>query len=341
MQPGIGASVRRMFDPIKRTTDSCSLAIHAFIPNGQIGTDWTVFPDENGILQIIDLKIDSEKFQYISEVANYYIRKTRFWLYTSDNKNQYEELFIDSRPHNKTHFKPDRPVIMVTHGWIHSGHSPSAQYIKNEYLKKMDVNVIVVDWHLASRTSYLMASFLTAIVGEDINDMVRTLIKEYDFDINDLHLIGHSLGAHVVGRAGNALKRHKVIVPRITGLDPARPLFEFPRVFNAISKNNAYFVDIIHTNVGVFGFIKDIGHADFYPNGGFKQNHCRHPDMQFDSDHNCAWVYYGESINSEIFVSHRCPSYDDFNKRKCNDIQYMGSPCDSTARGKYYLNVTK
>ncbi|CAG4925226.1 unnamed protein product [Colias eurytheme] len=315
--------------------------IHAFVPNGQIGIDWTVFPDEHGALQFIDLNINNEILDQLSRDASFYRRKTRFWLYTRDNKHIHEELFIDRRPNNRTHFKADKPLIMITHGWVNSGHSQSVQYIKNEYLKRMDVNVIVVDWHLASRTPYLMASFMTALVGEDIKDMVLTLIKEYDFDINDLHLIGHSLGAHVVGRAGNALKRHKAIVPRITGLDPARPLFEHPRVFSAISKNDAYFVDIIHTNLGVFGFIRDIGHADFYPNGGLKQYHCRHPDLNFVSDHNCAWVYYGESINSQIFVSHRCASYDDFKKRKCNDIQYMGSPCDSTARGKYYLDVPK
>lgn len=31
---------------------------------------------------------------------------------------------------------------------------------------------------------------------------------------------------------------------------------------------DAQFVDVIHTAGGTFGYVKPIGHVDFYPNGG-------------------------------------------------------------------------
>lgn len=56
-----------------------------------------------------------------------------------------------------------------------------------------------------------------------------------------------------------------------TGLDPARPLFEFPS-FESVEKldpTDAEFVDVIHTCRGVLGYEAPTGTVDFYPNSGF------------------------------------------------------------------------
>lgn len=45
-----------------------------------------------------------------------------------------------------------------------------------------------------------------------------------------------------------------------------------------INKNDATFVDIIHTNGKGLGLIEPLGHIDFYPNGGKKQMNCRIAD---------------------------------------------------------------
>lgn len=66
-------------------------------------------------------------------------------------------------------------------------------------------------------------------------------------------------GRHFTKLTGNAL-------PRITGLDPSRPCFSESDRANGLQRGDALFVDIIHSNVALFG--RDpIGDVDFYPNG--------------------------------------------------------------------------
>lgn len=98
---------------------------------------------------------------------------------------------------------------------------------------------------------------------------------EGDLDLNSVHILGHSLGAHIAGFAGAKLSGK---IGRITGMDPAGPGFERPRFKepkDRLDASDAVFVDVIHTCGGTIGFSKSIGHADFFPNGGtFRQPGC-------------------------------------------------------------------
>lgn len=79
---------------------------------------------------------------------------------------------------------------------------------------------------------------------------------------------GHSLGAHIVGAAGrNFTYQTDKLLPRITGLDPAKPCFNEGFSLSGLSKGDAEYVDIIHSDPGALGIRNPIGDADFYPNG--------------------------------------------------------------------------
>ena len=60
----------------------------------------------------------------------------------------------------------------------------------------------------------------------------------------DVHIIGHSLGAHIAGYAGERVPG----LARITGLDPAEPLFQDMPEFVRLDPSDAHFVDVIHTD---------------------------------------------------------------------------------------------
>lgn len=66
---------------------------------------------------------------------------------------------------------------------------------------------------------------------------------------------------------------------RISGLDPAGPLFAGRNIAVRLDKSDAGFVDVIHTNTEValglgLGISEECGHIDFYPNGGQSQPGC-------------------------------------------------------------------
>lgn len=63
------------------------------------------------------------------------------------------------------------------------------------------------------------------------------------------------------------------------GLDPAGPLFVCEDTQARLDKSDAQFVLVIHSNGasvfdGGLGTLEQMGHIDFYPNGGLIQTGC-------------------------------------------------------------------
>lgn len=110
--------------------------------------------------------------------------------------------------------------------------------------------------------------------------------------------------------------------------------------FQMISRDDADYVQIIHTNAGKYGIVSSRGHADFYPNAGYKQSGC---ELELIADDVCshrrAWVFYQESVYPrKPFLAVKCDSFDDFKEGKCknNQITKMGLSGERD-EGNFYL----
>ena len=149
---------------------------------------------------------------------------------------------------------------------------------KKAYLSSPETNVIIVDWgKLAKLPCYPTAVFNTKQAGECLATLLMGIeAKNRDFKAEKVHAIGFSLGAHVVSFASNKLEKvNSKKFERITGLDPALPFFATSMKNWKLDKTDAHFVDVIHTNAGIYGKIESSGHIDFYMNGGQRQPMCK------------------------------------------------------------------
>ncbi|XP_026319732.1 pancreatic lipase-related protein 2-like isoform X2 [Hyposmocoma kahamanoa] len=237
-----------------------------------------------------------------------YEADVQFRLFTRRNPFDPEVLHInDSSSLHNSHFDFDNKVKILTHGWLNHGYSPMPESIKE-----------VVDWGTAANVNYILASYNVAMVGRLLTQFLNFLI-EMGVSMDDVHLIGHSLGAHVVGIAGAYVKKGPI--DTITGLDPAYPLFTLGNKDARLDKHDARHVEVIHTCGGYLGFMSPLGHIDFYPNGGIRQPGCGY-DIRGLCAHNRAHMFFSESIISHVpFTAVRCTDYD--------EIYYQGS-CKGT-----------
>ncbi len=117
----------------------------------------------------------------------------------------------------------------------------------------MNVNIISIDYEsLASWDNYFIAAQNTVRVGQHLGQVlgVNLLVHGLKQDPKKIHLIGHSIGAHLVGHFGRVMAAAVGRIGRITGLDPAKPWFDFSDKTNSLCKDDAQIVDVIHTNGG-------------------------------------------------------------------------------------------
>ncbi|XP_039961152.1 lipase member H-like [Bactrocera tryoni] len=239
-------------------------------------------------------------------------------------------------------FNADLDTKILVHGWKSSTTSDSIQSIRGAYTMRGNLNIFAINWRdQADNIYYLKPARYTVQVGRAVAKLIDLLVEEKDADSKRIHLIGHSLGAHIMGYAGSYTKYR---VGRITGLDPARPAFEnCSGPEHHLDPSDADFVDVIHSCGGVLGFREPIGCVDFYPNGGgAPQPGCTEISQIFTGcSHGRSYEYFAESIHSEKgFYAAPCSSLKELIGRNCTGTKIlMGDPVPLSARGIYYLKT--
>ncbi|XP_043465079.1 pancreatic triacylglycerol lipase-like isoform X1 [Leptopilina heterotoma] len=269
---------------------------------------------------------------------------TRFILYTNENPNEGQVLIASKdKSIKRSNFDAEKKTKFIIHGFIDTPLSNWVKEMRNELLKHGDYNVIIVDWAGGSLPLYTQATANTRLVGLEIANLVKHLQVNYGLDMSEVHLIGHSLGAHTAGYAGEKLGG---AIGRITGLDPAEPYFQGMPSHLRLDYTDAQLVDVIHTDgksilfLGFpgYGMSQPCGHLDFYPNNGKEQPGCTDLSETTPSlpltliregleeasrvlvacNHVRAIKLFIESINSKCqYVAHECGSYSSFLKGEC------------------------
>ncbi|GFN98314.1 pancreatic lipase-related protein [Plakobranchus ocellatus] len=163
------------------------------------------------------------------------------------------------------------------------------------------------------------------------------------------HLIGHSLGAHIMGYVGKEVYRlTNKMVGRIAGLDPAGPSFESYSQYVRLDASDATFVNVMHTDaepltsIG-FGIRTSIGHVDFRPNGGEHQPGCPEETINIISlgsvEGPIDIIACSHSRATDLFTNSisNC-RYDP--PGETGSLCTMGYHTDSSCRGEFYPTTT-
>jgi hypothetical protein len=288
---------------------------------------------------------------------------TGYLMFTRTNRDVGQTLTEITVP---SVYVPSRRTVFLAHGWNTNGNAAWLTSMKNAYLDREDINVVIVNWGtLAQLLNYLQAASNTRSVGSLNAAVFRNLLSVPGSLSSRFWCAGHSLGSHVCGHTGMLMRGSAL--GRVTGLDPAGPFFEGNADKNiGLNPSSASFVDILHTDSLELGTLRDLGHIDFYPNGGKDQPGCvlrQFNDETFDNwesedfalasanscAHSRAYEFLESSIRSDCFQARqRCTNYNSL-PGSCTECTsgafpcaYMGYAAESSINrsGLYHLTVT-
>ncbi|XP_048766002.2 pancreatic triacylglycerol lipase-like [Ostrea edulis] len=240
-------------------------------------------------------------------------------------------------------FDRSKETDVIIHGYLVDTSLPEIRDLAAT-LSQRKHNVLLIDWALGAGVNYAQSASNVQTVGA----YVYRFLEKNKIPWNKVHILGQGLGAHAAGEAGRLSKGK---IGRITGLDPASPLFETSKF--AINKESAQFVDIIHTDARPFGYgmKKACGHLDIYVNGGRRQPGCTYnpkkpvrihalkkATFHKACGHLKAVGYYVESISDKCkFRACEC-TYKRFLASKCspNKCVFWGYDAKKGSEGMYY-----
>lgn len=300
--------------------------------------------EATGIVDTSFLKTSYNSFPWPQPTAKTQDLKVRLYLRGSSLDEPTEVCAGSCENITFRNISPQNPIKIVIHGWHGYEKCTFFQEILKAYFDNGDYNIITLDWSaLGSRNLfYPHARNQVPFVASKVAIFLNSLKAELGIQLEDLHIIGHSLGAHIAGVAAYQIYSGKL--GRITGLDPAGPMFSLEDYKGRLSTDSALFVDVIHSSYNFIGMGATIGHADFIPNGPHKLQRGCGIDIFGRCSHRRSFYWYVESIvRPQAFMAVPCLNWQYFKRNECemDKVVPMGESTPKTTRGVFYLSTNK
>jgi pimeloyl-ACP methyl ester carboxylesterase len=187
-------------------------------------------------------------------------------------------------------------TYIVIHGFQNTSNEPWIRSMEAALAQQAPgANILALNWPSDLKaTEYESAVMRVSPAGEFLAQWIR----DKGLDPTRVTLIGHSLGAHVAGATGEAIRNTTGrSIREIVGLDPAGPLFEGG---GGLNRSAATKVIAIHTNPAGFGIRRDVGHVDIHLN----PDDTYQPGVRFYSvtgNHSYAYIWYDQLLRGSIF----------------------------------------
>ncbi|XP_037036484.1 phospholipase A1 member A-like isoform X2 [Bradysia coprophila] len=277
-----------------------------------INSDWILVPDANYNLHLIDT--NAEETAAIEPTFNG-PNDMVFQLFTRSNPTVPQTIRLgNNQDLQNSFFNPNHQTRFHVHGWLDGGANVPANPYRDAYLQQGDFNFFAVDWTVGGQTpNYILAR-------QRVGECGRGLAAFLDFlnlngnPFSAFTVLGHSLGAHCAGHAGKQVTRGRIAV--IVGLDPAGPLFSIDSN-DRLDHTDANHVEMMATDTEFLGFLRPLGHANFYANWGSRQPGCE-GEIAGICSHQIVAHFMVNSINpANVFGAIRCRDFNDIVTRNC------------------------
>lgn len=124
-------------------------------------------------------------------------------------------------------YNKNLPTILFSYGY--QDDLNDTILMQEAFQKRGGFNLLIVDWSDYNTNNYFMfVAPSVKTIAELYGEALFNLSTAYSTVFSSWRFVGHSLGAHMVGfiaRQINKLSNGAILIPRLTGIDPAGPRF--------------------------------------------------------------------------------------------------------------------
>lgn len=132
-----------------------------------------------------------------------------FFVFNKNDQNSTAVLMSQSETiTSATDFDLSLPTVVIVHGWHDVYNTSFIEEAGRKYISLSNVNVISVNWDETAKLTYLEAHAAVSEIGKYLGQFLQNISATYDYSLNKVTIVGHSLGAHIAGFAGNILEKY-------------------------------------------------------------------------------------------------------------------------------------
>ncbi|XP_022919476.2 phospholipase A1-like [Onthophagus taurus] len=268
-----------------------------------------------------------------SENLDYNEDKIKFYLWN--------KTIIEQEIHlNDYGVMTKAPIKFLIHGWQDSG-TGRTFFFYGPFVQKYiltGANVVCVDWSYYSKQLYGKAAKTLKLTGNLVARMILDMCNKKLLELSQVHVIGHSMGAQTAGFVGKNIQKltNGQKLHRITGLDPAGPMFHSQSEYDHLVKTDALLVDTVVTDLLQYGKkYPPLGQVNFYI-------YCGLNESTIVLNHNMAPFYFALGIDRNDLIGKECKckaSKLQVDTCKEEPVNILGENTNFRKPGNYYLNI--
>lgn len=267
-----------------------------------------------------------------------------------DNKNKFHKKYlIGDAGQIACDFDLDRQFLIYVPGFTSQYFGYPAVWVSEAMRSVPDVYYVFVDYSMYSKVKITIENLQGMIpYVYYIGKAVGELLANHGFIAENIHLVAHSTGSHIIGNIAQtytALTGCKI--RRFTSVDPSAPCFQDARPREKVIKPGvAEYVEVLHcTNAGV-STITIKGDTDYFFNWdkpvqpgcyeGITIGDLEELTADLCGHYYCMQYWANTVINKDLYEG--CGSWDGYCSDDCDCPDTCGyhRPCE---HGNFYVNT--